>query len=256
MSLASLARSFVITLGFTIAFIAPLHAGPVRYDSGNGLTASADFTIAGTTLSVLLTNTSVAPFGGQNGTANVVLSSLGFDLPPGVSVLSGTVALGPGSTIVTSTPGTGWFPFAGPADLGPQYGFSNTGVGSSGGNVTRNVTHTVTSYTSGDHQVVAFGGGALASNGLEWGLVPSHSSDLGSDRIFVQNSVVLTLRLSAPIADTSFVTTRSYVEFGSDYLYVPADDMTPMPEPAALALVGIGVLMLGATLQKRRRQPA
>jgi hypothetical protein len=250
MSLA-LARSLVITLGFIVAFIAPLYAGPVRYDAGNGLTASADFRVSGRSLRVLLTNTSVAPFGGQDGTANMVLRSISFNLPAGVTILGGSVALGPGSSVVTSTSGNTWLRLAGLIDLDQQFGFSNAGPSTTARGTTVGVTSAVTSYRNGDRHVVAFGGGTLAGNGLEWGLVPKGSLDLDGTKMFVQNSVLVTLRLSAPVADTSFLTSRSYVEFGSDYAHVPAGGM--IPEPALLALVDT-CMMLGARLQKRRRQ--
>ena len=46
----------------------------------------------------------------------------------------------------------------------------------------------------------------------------------------------------------------SYMEFGAYYLFVAATELTPVPEPASLALVGSGALVLAARMRKRRRQ--
>lgn len=209
--------------------------------------------MAGTTLTVLLANTSVVPVGGQNGSASMVLSSLSFDLPAGIDVLGGSAVLGPGATVVQSTTGSAWSSFGGPVELNLQYGFSNTGVRNSGG-VILGATTAMTSHSNGGNQVIAFGGGGIANNGLEWGLVPFNSLDHGDRKVFVQNSVLFTLQLSAPLTDTSFLANGTYVEFGSDHLYVPGTELTPVTESASLAIVGSGALLVAARMRKRRRQ--
>ena len=65
----------------------------------NGLSASAEYELLNpTTLQITLVNTSVAPFGG--GESDMVLSSLNFDLG-GTTITGGSVALGPGSSVVS-----------------------------------------------------------------------------------------------------------------------------------------------------------
>ena len=103
MSSANLVRTLLVTAALTVGLAASSQASVILYDSGTGLTASADFNVSGSTLTILLTNTSTAPFGGQDGSSNMVLSSLSFDLPTGVNITGGTVALGTGSNIVMST---------------------------------------------------------------------------------------------------------------------------------------------------------
>ena len=183
------------------------------FDAGNGLSSAADFSLNGNLLTILWANTSTAPFGGQNGTANMVLASLNFQLPTGVSISGGNVALGAGSSAVVSTTGTAWKPTATPASLNKQYGFSNTGVGNIGPNVLPGALNVVTSHNGGGKATTAFGGGGIDNNGLKWGLVPNGSQDIGNNQQFLQNSVVLTLTLNSPLTDMSFLRNGSYVEF-------------------------------------------
>jgi hypothetical protein len=66
----------------------------IDYASGNGLNAQAvfDLTNAGNTLSITLTQNSVSPFGNVNGSANMVLSSINFNLGT-TQITGGSVAL-------------------------------------------------------------------------------------------------------------------------------------------------------------------
>ena len=103
MSFVRLVGLALVTAAVTVGLTASAQAAVITYDAGNGLSATADFNVSGSTLTILLSNTSGGTFGGQNGSANMVLSSLSFDLPTGVTITGGTVALGSGSNIVQST---------------------------------------------------------------------------------------------------------------------------------------------------------
>jgi hypothetical protein len=153
-----------------------------------------------------------------------------------------------------STNTDAWAVQSGTFDLSAVYGFSNTGIGNTGVGSLSNATNAVTSHSNGGNAVTSFTGVTGLPGGLEWGIVPDGSSDIGNGSFFVQNSVLLTLTLSAPLADLSFLVNGSYVEFGSDYLFVPDTPGTPVPEPATLLLVGTGALALVARARRRRRQ--
>jgi len=245
-----LARLFSAT--FLVGVISvPAHADLIVYDGGDGLSATADYSIVGNTLTILLTNTSTSPFGGQDGSAGMVLSSLNFDLPTGFNIVDGSAALGAGSQIVQSTNTTSWSVYGGAYDLNDQYGFSNTGVGNIGSSVYLNATSAVTSHNNGGSSVTSFDGATgIANNGLDWGLVADGTSDVGNNRLFVQDSVLLTLTLNSALSDLSFLNSGSYVEFGSDYSFIRGHDV---PEPTSLLLFGVGALGLAFRLGRGRK---
>jgi len=247
------ARTFSATLLVGMLSV-PAHADLITYDAGNGLSATADFTLVGNTLTILLTNTSTDPFGGQDGSAGMILSSLNFDLPTGINITDGAAALGAGSQVVTSTNTTSWSVYGGSYDLNDKYGFSNTGIGNTGSSVYLNATSALTSHNNGGVAVTSFDGATgIANNGLDFGLVADGSHDIGNNRLFIQDSVLLTLTLNSALSDLSFLDSGSYVEFGSDSSFVRGHEV---PEPTSLLLFGVGALGLAIRMGRSRKLSA
>jgi hypothetical protein len=215
----------------------------IDYISGTGLNAQAtfDLTNSGNTLCITLTNNSVSPFGNVNGSANMVISSINFDLGS-TMITGGMVSLNSGSNVVNSN-GALWGPVATP-DLNDEFGFSNTGIGNMGGASLANALNSITSHSNGGNAVTTFNGivGGVGG-GLDYGLVAAGSTAFGNND-FILDSVIIKLTLDNPVSNLDFLRKGSYVEFGSDHLYV-------VPEPATVGLPLMG--LLAAVRRKRRR---
>lgn len=236
-----------LALLLSLRFTASLPATPITVDyvGASGLNAQAVFDLAnnGNTLCITLTNDSVSPFGNVDGSANMVLSSINFDL--GATLITGgTVMLNGGSNVVHRVSGN-WDPVAAP-DLQAEFGYSNTGIGNVGGASLPNALHAVTSHSNGGNAVTNFNGvvGGVGG-GLDYALVAAGSSAFGNNE-FILDSVVIKLDLDSPLANLDFLSKGSYVEFGSDHLYV-------VPEPGMLGLTSLSGLGLVFLRTRRRR---
>ena len=210
----------------------------------NGLAARATFTTTGTTMTVLLENTSTGlPSGFQVGDAFLV--SLGFNLPTGVNIVSGTSAvIGPGSIGLAQWSGRG------PGDsVGGEWLWTNDFGGDemeAGGAVASRQVFS-TSNGQGGGLTFRFDGGSGTVNGPHGGIVsdPPQLALPGSSR-GVSDGIVFTVTLSGLLTEDQLaaVAGGSVVEFGSDMQY-----LTVIPTPASLALLGAA----GLIAVRRRR---
>ncbi len=237
-SLRGVSRAWGASVLFVLMAM-PGWATPVQVDyfGNNGVAAEATFDLldGGSTLQIVLKNTSVAPFAG--GGANMVLSSINFDLGT-IDIIGGNVGLAGGSDVVIRS-GAVWAPEVAP-NLNVEYGYSNTGIGNAAPPGLGGADNSVTSHSNGGNHVTTFHGDVGGvGGGLDFGLVGATSSPFGNNK-FILDCVDLRLTLSAPLLNLSFLQGGSYVEFGSDFAFIP----NVVPEPTTWALLVLGAAAL------------
>lgn len=230
-------KHFFITLivAALIAFTSPATADTIYFTGPDGLSGTADFSIVGTNLVIVLTNTSTdVPSGFDN--SDQLLTSIAFDLPDSMTITGGSVAVGTGSTAYFDT-GT----YGAAYDISGEYGYGNSGTTGFG---------TLVNYVSAmEAGTTAFSGTNLdgpavldgPQGGLTNGIIPL--GGLGA----VQNSVLITLNLSGTLSNLDFLDDGVIIEFGSDAAFVP------VPEPATLLLVGFGLIGLWGLRRKFKK---
>jgi hypothetical protein len=219
----------------------PLGAGPITVfytvdlggdnsDPLNGLAAEGTFTLNGTSLSVLLTNTSSGvPV--DFDVASSLLVSVGMNLP-GVDMLSGDAAvIGPGSV------GLGvWSDRSAGGSVAEEWLWTND-YGGDFMETYRNVIST--SNGQGGGTATRFDGECGGVDGPYGGMaaVPP-VLQIPCSKYAVSNSIRFDVTLSASLTDAQLqaAANSSIVEYGSDARYLG------VPEPASLALLSLAAL--------------
>ena len=191
----SILAAFVLALFAARATAGAITVDQVLYQSdianANLLSGTVDMTFASNTLSITLTNTS-SDLAGDG--AGVLLTGLGFQLPTGVSIASGTAVIAPGSTGVNFTGVAG-------TDVSKEWGYDNSplnsGVFQSGlfGPLTYNtVVGSMVSITTNQFADGSIDKAPANLAGPDFGLVSnSETGSLGNGNEAIRNSIIITL---------------------------------------------------------------
>lgn len=227
----------------------PVFADQLIFQDPSGLSAEATFTLIGAnTLQIVLKNTSTDYpdyFDDGNLNSNILVTSIAFDLG-GIDISSGTVVVGDSSSTVNFDGDLG--DLTAGEDVSTEWGFGNegnTGFGSLVNFVSAMNAHT-TPFALPPYNLDGPDGLAGPQGGL---ISEPLYTDVGTGGLgAILDSVAITLALTDPLADLSFLNNGVIVEFGSDAAFVP------VPEPATMLLLVSGLIGLGAFRRRFRKK--
>lgn len=199
-----------------------------------GLSARATFELSGTTLDILLQNTSTgAPMGFE--AADALLVSLALDLPT-------TFASGDLAQIATGSAGFGaWSTLVAGASVADEWLWGNGGAGDYLANFNQVIT-TSNGLGGGSGSAAHFtGGGTGTVNGPSGGIAANPHTVSPGGLFGAQDTLFFRLTLAQTISESELESAAKagVVEFGSDARYLTT------PEPASvvfMALVGLALL--------------
>lgn len=231
-------RRFGMFCGLAVALWLPAgaHAYSVTFDEagdGSARVATADFSVSGSQLTIVLTNATTASDPG----AGFVLTSVAFDLE-GIDITGGSAVITAGSSAIGFTPDPG-------DDVSKEWGFGNNGQCCDAASLS--VTNYVTTNTSGATQ---FAAGDLFNpiglDGPSGGLVGVNWSG-GFEAI--ESSATFTVDLSASLTqaqlDSLLKSNGVLFEWGSD-IFPPS-----VPEPTAAGAFLAGAVVILGALRRR-----
>jgi hypothetical protein len=206
----------------------------------NGLAASAEFSIAGTQLTIALHNTSTDVPPGTV-TADSLLVSIGFNLLDGITIVSGDNA-----EIASGSAGLGqWAGQGAGFDVGDEWAWTNDGTG----DLLEAFSQVISTSQGTD------GGASESFNGVPnpnvdgpFGGIAAAPPimDIPGSQFAVSNAIEFTLTLSGTLSDSQLdtIARASIVEYGSDYQYLS------VPAPGTLWLL---VVVLAGRRKRSRR---
>lgn len=225
----------------------------INYLAPTGQTASAQFSfLNGSTLQIILTETTSAATltsAGLSG-AGAILTTIGFQLPNGANLSSGSATIASGS----STAGFSTGSYGAGTNVSGEWGATIGGAQPINGQGTFHFVSTLAAH------VTKFSGpnldGPSNLNGPQGGLlnVAAFRGGLG----VIVNSVVIQLILNQPLnsaqqaAFLASLSTSSIVEWGSNSAFgTPVNGKASIPD--TLLLLGVGLVGLGGIAWRQRR---
>lgn len=201
--------------------------------NGQALSAEATFTVSGTTLTVVLTNTAAeAASDGAN-----VLDAIYFDVDGVFSFSNGQAALTAGSSLRKKDGST-----ASGNPLNNEWMFD----GPKGSPVNRDFGIGCTGWLDFNTNADTFdrvfhGGTGSAGANDNYGLIPTAGISAGNNsNLYARNSMTFTFTVDGGLDEDDI--SGAKVSYGSGGQTVIEHD--PVPEPATLAVLGLGALGL------------
>jgi hypothetical protein len=207
------------------------------------IAASADFSISGSTLNVVLTNTNAASIAKY--VPSDALLAIFFDVAGDPALTYGTAK--------SSSIRTGTTVNSGPVDITSQwaYAFKSTGLG---GAVTPLVTEHYGLGSAGFGIFSGLGGGQQFNYGImDNGFTGTNGNNPVKTGTFAQNSIAFSLKFSGSLTESDIRNVRFQWGTALDEGKEPGLSPNAVPEPASLALLGPGII-LGLWFAQRRRK--
>lgn len=207
-------------------------------DEPTGLSATVDMTLSGSQLVITVVNTSTTPPVGANG----LLTGLAFALPNGCDIVSGTVLVAGGSTVIgniNSIPGGN--------NVSGEWGFSNARSGHfNDANLAVNTQVSTMSADAGTLFSNTPIDGPAGLTGPDYGVLATGGDPGGLAAI--RNSIVITLNLNKAPGGTLV----SLIDQGT--VAVTFGSPSGVPDaPTTSMLLGMAFLSFGALQRKLRK---
>lgn len=258
-----------LALCAAVALLAPCaaNATPITFTgsgtaAGNPVSASAQFSISGDFLTIVLTNTAPSHTGQDK--PGSTLTGLFFDLTGNPTLSSDSATVTAGSSIIQSStcnPG----PCTGATNVGGEFGYGQngqdgnafpSGLGSEGiasaGYLTTGLAHNLGNFNGSNLD------NPKSLDGINFGIVSenyAHPNGGLAGSPLIQDSVTFVLDNVLGLDESDISNVSFQYGTGFSEANIPGTPIMPVPEPAVLGMFGVGLLLLGgfATLRQRRQ---